>query len=342
MTSRPAELDLLDAGLRKKVKRSRMPERPQAMLATLTHDYFSSPDWIYERKLDGERCLVVARGGDVTLRSRSGQDTTSTWPEIADALKKLESEGFVADGEIVAFDGQVTSFSRLQQRIGLKDPDEARASGVKVYLYLFDLLFLKGYDLRKLPLRTRKKLLKRALSFDDPVRYTAHRNTKGEAYHREACRKGWEGIIAKRADSEYEARRSPDWLKFKCSKGQELVIGGFTEPSGERVGLGAIFVGYYEDEDLCYAGKVGTGFDDETLSSLRKRLDRLEQDEPAFANVPGNLGDDAHWVKPKLVAEVAFTEWTRAGRLRHPRFLGLRRDKKARDVVRERPKSVSS
>ncbi|MEJ2515602.1 MAG: non-homologous end-joining DNA ligase [Gammaproteobacteria bacterium] len=318
-----------------------MPDRPRAMLATLTHDYFSSPDWIYERKLDGERCLVVARSGRVTLRSRSGQDTTSTWPEIAEALETLEDRGFVADGEIVAFEGRVTSFSRLQQRIGLTDPDKARASGVRVYLYLFDLLFLEGYDLREVPLRARKKILKNALTFDDPVRYTTHRNRDGEAYHREACRKGWEGVIAKRADSPYRARRSRDWLKFKCSKGQELVIGGFTEPSGERVGLGAIFVGYYDDDKFCYAGKVGTGFDDDTLRTLRERLEKLERDRPAFEAVPGSVGDGAHWVEPRLVAEIAFTEWTRAGRLRHPRFQGLRRDKKARDVVRERPKPVS-
>jgi bifunctional non-homologous end joining protein LigD len=186
-------------------------------------------------------------------------------------------------------------------------------------------------------LRARKALPRRALAFHGPLRFTTHRNTTGEAYLRQACQWGWEGLIAKRADSAYVPKRSTDWLKFKRSQGQETVVGGFTEPAGSRIGFGALLVGYYEGGRLRYAGKVGTGYDQRTLTGLRKRLDGLERERQPFA------GDairerGAHWVRPELVAEIAFTEWTGDGKLRHPRFVGLRTDKAATGVVRERPK----
>jgi bifunctional non-homologous end joining protein LigD len=314
------------------------------MLATLTDRRFSDPGWLFERKLDGERCLAFRDGGRVRLLSRTKQHLDGTYPEITDALARLPVDDFVVDGEVVAFDRGRTSFGRLQQRIGISDPERARRSPVAVFYYLFDLLHLDGHDTTALPLRARKSLLRDTLSFRSrTLRYTTHRNVEGEALFTAACARGWEGVIAKRADAPYVGRRSGDWLKFKCSAGQELVVGGFTEPTGSRVGLGALVVGYYQGNDLVYAGKVGTGFSQATLLELRRRLDALETPGPPFrdddvgraARGPG--GAAVHWVRPELVAEVGFTEWTTDGRLRHPRFVGLRDDKPAREVVREAP-----
>jgi bifunctional non-homologous end joining protein LigD len=305
------------------------------MLATLTDARFSDPDWIFERKLDGERAVVVRHGRRLRLLSRNRKDLADTYPELAEALAAEACDDFAADGEIVAFEGALTSFSRLQRRMQIADPEAARASGVAVYYYLFDMMHLDGWSLEGLAVRRRKALLKRALSFADPLRYTPHRNRAGEAYFREACEKGWEGVIAKRAAAPYCHGRSRDWLKFKCAKGQELVIGGFTEPKGSRVGFGALLVGYYADGELRYAGKVGTGYNDAFLKEFRKRLEALRRKTSPFADDVTERG--AGWVSPDLVGEFGFTEWTRDGKLRHPRFLGLRRDKAAEDVVREAP-----
>ncbi len=321
--------------LRERLREQRMPDWISPMLATLTDERFSSEDWIYERKLDGERCLVFRDGRGVRLMSRNRKKLNDTYPELVEALGSGGPERYIADGEIVAFDGKVTSFSRLQQRIGIKDPDEARASGVGVWFYLFDLVYLDGYVLDDLPLRERKRLLRHAFDFDDPVRYTRHRNTEGEAFYEEACRKGWEGIIAKKADGPYVHARSRDWLKFKCVNRQELVIGGYTDPKGSRKGFGALLLGYYEDGELRYAGKVGTGFDDETLVAMHERMQKLERSTSPFTDEIRAKG--VHWITPKLVGEVAFTEWTSDGKLRHPRYVGLRDDKPARKVRRERP-----
>lgn len=304
------------------------------MLATLTHDVFSDPGWMYERKLDGVRCLVFRRGGGIRLLSRNRKPMNDTYPELVRELEAQRCRDFIADGEIVAFEKGRTSFSRLQQRIGIHDPEAARRSGIAVHLYLFDLLHLEDRDVTKLPLRDRKRLLKHALSFGGHVRFTPHRLEAGEALLEEACAKGWEGLIAKRIDSPYEHRRSRSWLKFKCGGRQELVIGGYTDPRGSRHGFGALLLGYYEDGDLRYAGKVGTGFDEDLLVTLAERLGKLERSECPFAKTPREKG--AHWVTPRLVGEVGFTEWTPDGKLRHPRFLGLREDKRAREVKRER------
>ena len=200
---------------------------------------------------------------------------------------------------------------------------------------MFDIVWFDGYDVRRLPLRTRKRLLKRALDFHGNVRWTQHRNRDGEALFKEACRKGWEGLIAKRADSPYVTTRSKDWLKFKCEHGQELVIGGFTEPHGSRVEFGALLLGYYRDGRLEYAGKVGTGFDTATLHELGAQLRRLARKDPPFSDPKTIKERGVTWIEPNLVAQIGFTEWTRDGRLRHPRFLGLRDDKSAKEVVRE-------
>lgn len=330
-------LDSLPDDVRRSAKKRAVPEQPTPMLATLTDRRFSDDDWIYERKLDGERCLALRDGKKrVRLMSRNGKNLGDTYPDLADALEGQRRRRFVIDGEIVAFHGNVTSFARLQKRMQVDDPEAARESPVKVYYYVFDLLHLGGYDVTAVTLRHRKSLLRRAFDFANPIRFTAHRNGEGEKFYEEACKKGWEGIIAKRADSEYVHSRSRHWLKFKCVKQQEFVIGGYTDPEGERIGFGALLIGYNEDQALRYAGKVGTGYDDDTLGDLSSRLESRERKTSPFAD------DDlptkgVHWVTPNLVAEIAFTEWTGDDKLRHPRFLGLRRHKEPEDVVRERP-----
>lgn len=330
----PGVLEDLSEELRSKPKRRAQPKWTQPMLATLTDDHFSDPNWIYERKLDGVRCLVFSKNGKIRLMSRNEREMNETWPDLVEELEENQEESLIADGEIVAFEGNKTSFARLQQRIGVEDASNARKTHVRAYLYLFDLLHVDGHDITKLPLRERKQLLKETVSFSDHVRYTPHRNEDGEAYLKQACRKGWEGLIAKDARAPYEHKRSKKWLKFKCVHQQELVIGGFTDPQGSRVGFGALLTGYYEDGELRYAGKVGTGYDDESLKNLRKRLDRLERKTSPFDEDVSE--SNVHWVTPELVGEFGFTEWTRKGRLRHPRFLGLRKDKSAKDVHRER------
>ena len=204
-----------------------------------------------------------------------------------------------------------------------------------MYYYLFDIMFAGGTDVRPRPLRERKELLRGQLSFHGPLRFTEYRTPDGVAYFKQACQDRWEGIIAKRADAPYQGTRSRDWLKFKCESGQEFVIGGFTDPRGTRTGFGALLLGYYDqDGRLVYAGKVGTGFDDRMLRVLHDEMSKIERPDPPF-----DLGklpkSGVHWVKPRLVAEVGFSEWTTDGLLRHPRFQGLRRDKKPSEVVQE-------
>ena len=329
--------DALSPEARERLRRRRQPRWTRPMLATLTHEPFSDPGWVYERKLDGVRCLVFRTPKRVRLVSRNRNSMNRTYPELVEALERTRAP-FVADGEIVAFEGRLTSFARLQGRIGIDDPDRARRSGIAVTLYLFDLLHAEGHDLTRLALLDRKALLRRAFAFEDPLRFTPHRREHGEAYLEQACARGWEGLVAKDASAPYEHRRSRRWLKFKCSNRQELVVGGYTEPRGSRRGFGALLVGYHESGALRYAGKVGTGYSDALLERLSRSLAARERATSPFADEVGERG--VHWVRPDLVVEVGFTEWTRDGRLRHPRFLGLRRDKEARDVRRERPRSV--
>jgi DNA ligase D-like protein (predicted ligase) len=302
------------------------PTTAGAMKAVLTEERFSDQNWIYERKLDGIRCIAIRDGDRLQLLSRNDLSQNARYPELVEALEAERSRQFVIDGEVVAFDGSQTSFARLAQR---------HQHYVPVFYYVFDILWLEGHDVRALPLRTRKRLLKAALQFHGNVRWTQHRNRDGEALFKEACRKGWEGLIAKRADSPYVTTRSKDWLKFKCEHGQELVIGGYTEPRGSRVEFGALLLGYFRDGKLQYAGKVGTGFDTDTLHELGANMRELTRKDAPFADPQTIKERDVTWVEPRLVAEVGFTEWTRDGRLRHPRFQGLRDDKSAKDVGRE-------
>lgn len=328
-------LDALGPEDRRRLRSARVPRSFAPMKAVLVDRAFSDPGWVFERKLDGVRCTALRDGGPVRLLSRSGKALNAAYPELVEALERERERRFVLDGEIVAFDGGATSFARLQRRMQIRDPDEARRTGVAVYLYVFDLPHLDGHDLTGLPLRARKAVLRRALAFHDPVRFSPHRNAEGERLLADACRRGWEGLIAKRADARYRTTRSDDWRKLKCHREQELVIGGFTPPQGSRTDFGALLVGYYEDGALRYAGKVGTGFDQATLRALGARLTAIERAKPPFA--AGDLPRNARWTEPELVAQIAFTEWTHDGRLRHPRYIGLRDDKRPREVVRELP-----
>ena len=296
----------------------------EPMKAVLTDARFSDPGWIFERKLDGIRCLAFKADKRVRLRSRNDLSLNGRFPEIVTALERDPLTDVVLDGEIVAFDGARTSFARLQRRGERPAP---------VFFYVFDILRVGGEDVTARPLRARKALLRRSLTFAEPIRLTTHRNRDGEAFFAEACRKGWEGLIAKRADAPYTHGRSRDWLKFKCSAEQELVIGGYTAPRGSRTDLGALLLGYHADGALRYAGKVGTGFTRATLRELAAELRRLRRDTSPFADEVRERA--ATWVEPRLVAQIGFSEWTRDGRLRHPRFLGLRFDKPAAEVVRE-------
>ena len=316
---RPQERELL--------REAPTPGFSPPMKATLTDERFSDPNWIFERKLDGIRCLAIRADDGVTLWSRNDLLQNARYPELVDALNAETQRDFVVDGEVVAFSGARTDFGKLVQRHRL-GPER-----VRVFYYVFDVLHLAGRDTTHLPQRARKAVLRRALRFHGNVRFTPHRNTDGQDYYRYACSHGWEGLIAKRADAPYVHGRSRDWLKLKCSAEQELVVGGFTAPKGSRTILGALLVGYYAGERLRYAGKVGTGFTRATLEDLQQRLEPLLRDKSPFADEVKERA--VSWVEPELVAQVGFSEWTGDGRLRHPRFLGLREDKPAREVVRE-------
>jgi len=331
-------LRAVPAAERSRLRRQSQPRRLAPMLATLTAKHFSDPGWIFERKLDGVRCVALRRSNHVRLLSRNGLEIGAAYPELVHALARERCDDFIVDGEVVAFDGKQTSFSQLQRRVGVRDPDSRLVAATPVYLYLFDVLHVDGWRTTALSQLARKDLLRRMLRYRDPVRYTEHRAQHGERFLAEACREGWEGLIAKKADAPYVHKRSRCWLKFKCVAGQELVIAGYTDPQGSREGFGALLVGYYERGALRYAGKVGTGFDHETLARLTAKFRRLSRSTCPFDEVPRE--PRAHWVSPELVGEFGFTEWTRDGKLRHPRFLGLRADKKASSVRREAPKSV--
>lgn len=318
-----------------KAVRKGMPDWISPMLARLTHEHFSSEDWIYERKLDGERVIsCMEKDGRVRLLSRNGKEINSSYPEIEEALSRQSPRGIVLDGEVVAFSSDgISDFQKLQPRMQASSREQASRQGVKVFYYVFDCPYSLGYDLSSCRLRARKKLLRELIDWTDPLMFTPHRNGKGLEYYREACRKGWEGIIAKKADSRYLHGRSSRWLKFKCVMQQEFIIGGYTEPGGDRPGLGALLLGYYRVGELRYAGKVGTGFDEGTLRMLASKLGSLERKTPPFSDPPEDSG--TRFVSPELVCEVAFTEWTSDGRLRHPSCKGLRRDKDPADVTRE-------
>lgn len=329
-------LDALSRTANARLRYRAQPGWIPPMLATLVDAPPKAGQWIYEPKLDGVRALVYTAGGRVQLFSRNRKPLDAAYPELVEALGMAVRGDAVLDGEIVAVDPRTgqSSFSRLQRRMQLRDETRARRSGVGVELYLFDCLFYEGVDLTNLPLVDRKAVLRDVVWYDPPIRFTPFRTNGSAAMFREACAKGAEGIIAKRAEGRYVSARSPDWLKIKCVHQQEFVVGGYTAPKGSRELIGALLVGYYENGVLRYAGKVGTGYDRTALELLHRKLVPLHRRTSPFAPGPAAAGE-VQWVTPRLVVEIGFGEWTPAGLLRHPRYLGLREDKTAAEVRRE-------
>ncbi len=313
-----------------------LPAWVAPQLATLVSAPPPGDDWLHEIKLDGYRILLRIERGRVKLLTRNRQDWTTRFPAVAEAAAALPVKAALLDGEIVALDrAGVSSFQALQQA------DQLEAGRSLVYV-AFDLLFLDGRDLRPRPLVERKARLARLLrGRRGRLRYSAHFDVPGRRVYERACRLGLEGIVAKRKTSPYASGRGSGWLKVKCVARQEMVIGGYTDPEGARAEFGSLLLGVHDrDGRLVYAGRVGTGFDQATLRSLGTRLRKLEHRLSPFApGGPRPPARGAHWVKPELVAEVAFTEWTRDGLLRHPAFEGLREDKPAAQVVRERSRT---
>jgi bifunctional non-homologous end joining protein LigD len=312
-----------------------LPADAEPQLATLVDDAPDGDEWLHELKLDGYRLLCRVKGGKVAIRSRNGQDWTRRFPGLAEALRALPAKAALVDGEAVVYGAHGrTDFSALQAALGR--PDHGAAD---VAFAAFDLLHLDGRDLRGAAQVDRKRALRALLARlpeGSPVRYCDHVVGRGAEFHAAACASGLEGVVSKRADAPYRAGRTRTWLKIKCAKRQELVIVGWTDPGGSRTGLGALLLGAHDEGGaLRYCGKVGTGFDRAALGALRAKLDRIAREKPALADPPRMRG--AHWVAPKLVAEIGFTEWTRDGRVRHPVFLGLREDKAAADVSIEAP-----
>ena len=307
------------------------------MLATLTDRRDFDDDWLLERKFDGERCVARKDGGDVRLESRTAKDLTGTYPEVRAAVAGQRSRKLMLDGEVVAFDGEQTSFSRLQRRLGVTNPTPELVAAYPVVFCVFDLLELDGDDLRRRPLLERRARLTAAIGPSTGLQLSEAWCDDSQRRFAQACRSGWEGLIAKRAQAPYVPGRSRDWLKLKCVWEQEFVIGGYTDPAGSRTDFGALLVGYYEDGRLKYAGKVGTGYTAATLRDLGARLRELETPESPFVDARP-IPRGTHWTRPELVAQIGFAEWTSDGRLRQPRFLGLRDDKRPAEVVRERPR----
>ncbi len=284
------------------------------MAATLTQERFTGPEWIFERKFDGIRLLAFKNGLDVGLFSRNR--LPQNIPSVFQAIKSLPADDLILDGEITWRGGKVT-------------------------YHVFDIMWLVGRDLTSLPLDARRELLSE-LQLTEPLERVesldaleARDSMNGLMPWERAQREGWEGVIAKRRDSLYEHRRSPHWLKMKCEMAQELVVGGFTDPQGRRVGLGALLVGYFDGGDFVFAGKIGTGFDTKLLLDLRAQLDKLEIPKKPFTRAVGLPRVRAHWVRPEIVVQVGFIEWTVHGKLRHPRLLGVGSDKPAREVGKE-------
>jgi bifunctional non-homologous end joining protein LigD len=315
------------------------PEDVALTLATLTEKPPAGEDWSFEIKYDGVRVLAYKDEETVRLLGRSGEDITKRYPEIATALRELAMPAMLVDGEIIAEDERGRpNFQRLQARMGLTKPRdvEAAARQVPARGMFFDVLGLLGHDLRALPLRDRYELLARTLPPLGTVQRCDHWIGHGEAFLAAAAEMGLEGIVGKRLGSRYAGRRTQDWMKVKCDRRQEFVIGGYTEPQGSRARFGALHVGIYEDGKLVYVTKVGTGFDGAALESISKLLAPLERATSPF-EVDSPTGKGHHWVEPRLVCEIRFTEWTRDGGLRHPTFMGLRTDKKPEQCLKEEP-----
>lgn len=310
---------------------------PAPMLPTLTDAPFDSDDWYFELKWDGVRatCLISREG--VTCVSRTGRDLVLQFPELEELRRAFRKLPVVVDGEIVSLDkAGRSSFQRLQPRINRIHPHDETPE-VAVNFAVFDLLGRANVDLRSRPLEERKSLLESELRPGQTfVLYSKHVAGSGTRLFKTASRHGIEGIVAKRRASPYRSGRSRDWLKIKTLKRQEFAIVGFTQPRGSRRYFGALLLGFYKRGELTYAGHVGTGFDENALADIYRRLKPLERKTSPLASIP-RTNAPVHWTEPKLVAEIKFGEWTRDGILRQPVYLGLRIDKRAHDVVREEP-----
>ena len=283
---------------------ARFPDWLEPMAATLTEERFTGSEWIFERKFDGIRGLAFKHGKSVRLLSRNQLPQHN--PGVIAAIAALDVKDAILDGEL-------------------------GWHGENCY-DVFDILWLDGRDLTQLPLAERRAIL-RKLKLRGPLRHVVE--VKGDKPWEKACADGWEGVIAKRLDSKYEHRRSPHWLKMKCEASQELVVGGFTDPQGSRVGYGALLVGYYDGDDFVYAGRVGTSQGTNELKAMREKLDAIQIAKSPFTRAVGLPRKGAHWVKPKIVVQVQFLEWTGDGKMRHSRLIAVRTDKRAKDVVRE-------
>ena len=335
-SARPSRREPIDPSAVQRARKAAMAEWVPPQLATLVEKAPEGNEWVHELKYDGYRMLCSLRDGRAKLFTRNGNDWTSKLHRIAEAAQMLPAKQAWLDGEVVALmpDGRV-DFQALQNAF------DSRSETNLVYC-VFDLLYFDGYDLRPTPLLERKRLLAllaKGLSTSSLIRYSDHITGRGVVVFEEACKHGMEGLISKRADASYVAGRNRNWIKVKCGQRQEFVIGGFTEPSGSRVAFGALLLGVFDKEGrLRYAGRTGTGFTERSLKELHERLLPLKQSASPFTNPP--TGADArgvHWVKPVLVAEVAFAQWTNESLVRQASFQGLRDDKPAREIVRERP-----
>lgn len=316
---------------------ARLPDQVGVQLATLVDQAPSGPKWLHEFKFDGYRMLCRVEDGDAEFISRNGKSWTARLHELVAAAAKLPAANAILDGEVVVLDEHgVSDFQALQNAMG------EGHGGSRLTYFVFDLLFLAGVDLRDLPLHERRSrlqsLVARLPAKAQAIRFSEHITGSGPEVERRACQAGLEGIVSKRADAPYRAGRGTDWVKSKCRQGQEFVIGGFTAPERSREGFGALLVGYHRaDGGLVYAGKVGTGFARQTLLTLVKRFEELEQKSNPFTDFPRDVSPrGVRWLNPRLVAQVEFSNWTKDGLLRQAAFQGLREDKPARAVTRER------
>ncbi len=335
----PAEALSLDLAAVPKARQSPQPEMQYPQLAKLVKTPPQGDNWLHEIKFDGYRLLAVIKAGDVRLFTRHGKDWTEKFESIRAALAALPVKQAILDGEVVVLDEKgISHFQALQNAL--------EGGAARLIYYVFDLTHCDGYDLTRTPLIKRKELLRQILEAGEDqtplVRFGDHLQGKGQAFYDSACEHGLEGVVAKRADSPYEPRRTSTWLKVKCSKRQEFVIGGYTDPSGSRPGFGALVLGYYDKGRLVYCGRVGTGFTEKLLQQILKELKARHQAKTPFDAPPtGREARGVHWVKPEMVAEVAFSGWTNEGILRHPSFQGLRWDKNPTDVHREEPEPTA-
>ena len=319
-------------------RKASMPSTIRPMLATLVEKPFSDPEWLFETKWDGVRAISFIRKGHARFVSRNQLEMTGQYPELATLPSYIKGKEAILDGEIVALDEKgISRFQLLQPRLGRKNAiDIARlAAKSRIVFYVFDLLYLDGLDLTQCPLIERKELLEQILKPVNNVRYSDHIIGEGVTLFREVAKVPLEGIVAKRADSLYVQRRSSDWLKVKTIQESEVVIGGFTEPRKSRAHFGALVVGLYKGDELHYVAHVGGGFNHLSLDYVYKLMQPLKTKKSPFVEVPVT-NEPVHWVKPKLVAQVKFSEWTADDRLRHPVFLGMREDKDPKECVFDR------